>query len=211
MLFIPAGVAAWKRAVEIGPGSGKYTEMVLAHSQARICAYDVSNRFLQICADRMRERMNQDRLSLNLLPCSSAEEMLFDLRARGWERTVDAFYSIDAMVHVDLQYLTVYLITAALVLKPGGKLILSLADATTELGFQQLLADSWWAYAAQASQVGSGKFEWLSPELVRSLLPRLGFELEFLHNAERDLFVVAALTSPARSDQLGGFLKGSTT
>src|SRR5437870_2344780 len=48
-LFVPAEVASWKRAVEIGPGSGKYTLKVLESSPAEVRAYDISGRFLEVC------------------------------------------------------------------------------------------------------------------------------------------------------------------
>src|SRR5690242_13487394 len=51
-LFIPAGVSAWQRAVEIGQGSGKYTLKVLTGSEATVRAYDVSPKFLQVCEQR---------------------------------------------------------------------------------------------------------------------------------------------------------------
>jgi len=149
--FVPAGVSTWQRAVEIGQGSGKYTQLVLSRSQARIRCYDVSRQFLKLCGDRLHRMVEQGRLSLNLLAAAGADELWRDLRRCDWARTVDVVYSMDAMVHVDLQYLMVYLITAGLVLKPHGKVILSLADATTDAGFQQLMADTFWAYAAQAS------------------------------------------------------------
>src|SRR5262249_197583 len=122
-LFVPAGVHDWQRAVEIGPGSGKYTLRVLAGSPAVVRAYDISPQLLKVWEARCERLITEGRLSLQLLNGITTDQMLADLSERGWSRTVDAVFSIDAMVHVDLQYLIVYLITAALVLKPGGKVI----------------------------------------------------------------------------------------
>ena len=106
--------------------------------------------------------------------------MLADLTA--WAaggREVDAVYSIAAMVHVDLQYLMAYLVTAAAVLRPGGKLTLSLATAATDAGFQKLVEDVGNFWEAQADPAGSSKFEWFSGTMVESLLPRLSrFEVD---------------------------------
>lgn len=209
-LFVPAGVEHWRRAVEIGSGSGKYTSQVLARSGAVVRAYDVSARFLEICKTRCQELIDQERLTLHLLAAASADEMLADLTACGWQRTVDAFYSIDAMVHVDLQYLIVYLITAGLALKPGGKLLLSLADATNDLGFRQMLEDIWYTYPEQINPVGSRKFEWTSPDLVRSILPRLGFQLEWFNNAFRDIFFFATLVKPEEAERMRSYLLART-
>jgi SAM-dependent methyltransferase len=201
-LSLPAGMEHWQQAVEIGPGSGKYTLKVLADSQALVRAYDVSTQFLRVCETRCEEWIRQGRLSLHLLSADRPDQMLSNLNHCGWQRNTDAFYSIDAMVHVDLQYLIVYLITAALTLKPGGKLILTLADATRDPGFMKLLKDILWTYPAQRSPSGSGKFEWLSPDIVQSILPRLGFRLDFFSDRQRDMRLIASLNEPQAADRL---------
>jgi hypothetical protein len=196
-------VVEWQRAIEIGPGSGKYTVKVLEASQSIVRAYDVSPQFLKVCEARCHEWINRSRLSLQLLGTRRPDQMLCDIEAFGWRRQVDAVFSIDAMVHVDLQYLIVYLITAALTLRPGGKLILTLADATRDLGFAKLLGDIAWAFPNQANARGSGKFEWLGPDIVRSVLTRLGFEPDVvIESRYRDLGVVASLRHPELAEAL---------
>jgi hypothetical protein len=134
--------------------------------------------------------------------------MLTDLSECGWRRTVDAVFSIDAMVHVDLQYLIVYLITAGLVLKPGGKVIMTLADVTTEANFNQMLDEISFTYPGQSNPIGTSKFEWISPDIVRSVLPRLGFAIDRLDAPYlKDLFVVASLASPEKVDALHHYLR----
>jgi SAM-dependent methyltransferase len=203
-LFVSHGVSTWRRAVEIGPGSGKYTSWVLADSTAHVRGYDVSERFMQVCERRCRNWLDRDRLSLHMLHSARADELLADLDAVGWRRTIDAVYSIDSMVHVDLQYLIVYLLTAGLTLRPGGKLILSLADATCDHGFTYLMQNIHWTYPIQG--LPSGKFEWLSPGLILSVLTRLGFEADYLGHTPRDLHLVASLTQPEASDRLEEYL-----
>jgi SAM-dependent methyltransferase len=134
------GVESWGKAVEIGPGSGKYTEKVLANPTVEVRAYDVSAKFLEVC----RERLPSERLDLRKIDTSSPRFLLDDLA--DWKRQVDALYSIGVMVHIDLLYLMPYLITAAAVLKPGGKLIATFGNPTTERGFERLLAEiqSFW-------------------------------------------------------------------
>jgi hypothetical protein len=208
-LFVPANVSQWQRAVEIGQGSGKYTLKVLEGSAATVRAYDVSAKFLKVCETRCADWINRSRLSLQVLEPGRADYLLDDLEVQGWRRNVDAFFSIDAMVHVDLQYLIVYLMTAALVLKPGGKLILTLADATSELGFRKLLEEVPWTFATQDWPVGTGKFEWLSPDLVRSILTRLGFTIDLLDNSGRDINVRASLVNVQVADRLRRHLKSA--
>ncbi|MGH7564950.1 MAG: hypothetical protein ACREK5_11095 [Gemmatimonadota bacterium] len=206
-LFLPAGASEWQRAVEIGQGSGKYTVKVLSNSEAALRAYDVSAEFLQVCEQRCHDWIAAGRLSLHQLNVDRPTLMLDELDGSEWRRRVDGFYSIDAMVHVDLQYLIVYLITAALVLRPGGKLILTLADATGNLGFSKLLGDIRPLWKTQDGTVGSGKFEWMSPDLVRSILSRLGFEIDRLDTTKRDMRVTASLTDPSRADTFEAFIR----
>jgi SAM-dependent methyltransferase len=203
-LFVPAGVKVWQRAVEIGPGSGKYTVKVLADSPAVVRAYDVSAEFLKVCETRCNKAIREDRLSLHLLNSEQPDQMLTDIVNCGWKRTIDAFYSIDSMVHVDLQYLIAYLITAGQVLRPGGKLILTLADATSEAGFRKLVEDINPFYYTQGRP--SGKFEWLSPDMIRSILSRLGFELEYMDGSKRDVHVIASLANLERADSFDKYL-----
>jgi SAM-dependent methyltransferase len=204
LLFRAAGVSGWQRAVEIGPGSGKYTIGVLENSPATVRAFDVSAKFLDVCRRRCEGWIRNERLSLHLLGIERADQMLVDLQAAGWRGVVDGFYSIDAMVHVDLQCVIAYMLTAGLVLRPGGKLILTLADATSELGFAKLVDDIRWHFPLQGQP--SAKFEWMSPDLVRSVLHRLGFTIDLLENTGRDLYLVASLSDPDASSALEGNL-----
>jgi SAM-dependent methyltransferase len=204
LLFRAAGVSGWRRAVEIGPGSGKYTIAVLENSPAIVRAYDVSARFLDVCRRRCSVWIEAERLGLHRLGTERADQMLADLRMAGWRRAVDAFYSIDAMVHVDLQYLIAYLLTAGLALRPGGKLILTLANAASEQGFAKLVDDIRWQYPLQGRP--SAKFEWLSPDLVRSVLQRLGFSIDRIEDTGRDLFLAASLDDPTACTGLEGYL-----
>lgn len=202
-LFVPFGVDKWQKVVEIGPGSGKYTLKVLGNPRVVIRAYDVSPKFIDICMKRCDTYIQDKRLDVHLLGISEPNQLLTDITAHGWRRDVDAFFSIDAMVHVNLQYLIVYLITAALSLKPQGKLILTLADATTELGFLKLLKDIAWSFRTQDGSLGAGQqFAWLSPDLIEMTLERLGFTVQVLNNDHRDLWIVSSLTDPSRAEQI---------
>jgi hypothetical protein len=206
-LFVTAGVQSWKRGVEIGPGSGKYTLKVLADSECTVRGYDVSPQFIRICETRCQEWIDRGRLSLHQLSARRPDQMLGEIEACGWRRSVDGFYSIDAMVHVDLQYLVVYLITAALVLRPGGSLVLTLADATSQLGFLKLLQDARGMFPCQDDTDGSGKFEWLSPDIMRTILPALGFELTRLDSNGRDLYVLGSLCRPDVADAFEQYIR----
>jgi hypothetical protein len=206
-LFEAAGSANWRHAVEIGPGSGKYSDRLLRGSDSTIRAYDVSADFMRVCERRCAEWIDSGRLSLHLIEGTSPSEMLDDLASAGLRRKVDAFFSIDAMVHVDLQYLVVYFIVAALVLREGGKLILTLSNAVSEEGFDKLLHDIAWTYPQQTDPHGSGKFEWLSPDLARSVLSRLGFDIWMPAGEGRDIWLIATLVDVTKAGELEACLR----
>jgi SAM-dependent methyltransferase len=196
-LFVQhGGVDTWRRAVEIGQGSGKYTLKVLRNPDVAVRAYDVSAQFLDVCAERCREYVDSGRLSLRQIDTASPAFLLNDLH--DWARQVDALYSIDAMVHVDLQYVMAYLITAAAVLRPGGKLVMTLASPTTQEGFDRLVRDVKWFWPH-----GEGRLEWVSAAMMESLLPRLGFEIDFLWEPPGfNLLLVASLARPDTGAEL---------
>jgi hypothetical protein len=208
-LFETAGVAGWQHAVEIGPGSGKYSDRVLRGSHATIRAYDVSAEFMRVCEQRCAPWIDANRLSLHLIEGQSPTEMLDDLAAVGLLRELDAIFSIDAMVHVDLQYLIVYFMVAALSLRTGGKLVLTLSNATSEEGFDKLIHDIGWTYPQQADPNGSGKFEWLSPEIVRFALSRLGFDVWMPSGEGRDIWLIATLVDVSRATELEARLRSA--
>jgi SAM-dependent methyltransferase len=196
-MFLDHGATQWKHCVEIGAGSGKYTELLLRNSEAQIVTYDISPVFLDVLKKRLADDVHAGRVHPVILDATDASEILADLRKRALIRKIDAFYSIDAMVHVDLQHLVVYLMTAALCLRKGGRLMMSLANAVSEEGFDLLIKDAKSCYSLQG--MPSSKFEWLCPEIVLGVLERLGFSVQFMSPfsrsvaEERDLWVVATL------------------
>jgi SAM-dependent methyltransferase len=210
-LLAPAGVDAWERAVEIGPGSGKYTVKVLENPRVAIRGYDISPRFLEVCEKRCADWIEEGRLSLHLLEGKRPNELLADLTACGWRRSIDALYSIDVMVHVELEYLMAYLITAAAALKPGGRLILTVANAASDDGFDKVLGDIRNSYPLDRADQDAGRFAWLSPEIVESIIARTGFRIDqMMHGRGRYVVVIATLERPEVGDELEAFLASET-
>jgi hypothetical protein len=208
-LFVEsAAVEEWKRAVELGQGSGKYTLKVLDNPGVQVRAYDVSAEFLDVCARRCAQEIEAGRLSLHHLDAMAPDQLLSDLTACEWRRRLDALYSIDSMVHVDLQYLIAYLITAAATLRPGGKLVLTLASPTSGTGFQVLVEAIQRAWSTQASPHGPRKLEWVSASMMEAILPRLGFEIDLLEQPDEflALLVVATLREPERGEAVLPYL-----
>ena len=83
------------------------------------------------------------------------------------------------MVHVTLQHMITYLLTAAITLRKGGMLLLTLPNVTSDEGFATLLDDARRCYSQQHDP-NIPRFEWLAPELVSDLLAQLGFKVQFI-------------------------------
>ena len=203
-MFLDFGAAGWTNCVEIGPGSGKYTDKLLRQSAAQIVAFDISPAYLEVLSKRLAVDLDAGRLHPVLLNGDDASEMLNELKRRQLVRKIDALYSIDAMVHVDFQYLMAYFLTAALCLSNGGRLIMTLPNAVSEFGFEILVEETRKYYPLQGEP--SAKFEWLCPEMVQKVLERLGFSVQFLSpfssiEVDRDLYVVATLVDIERAQR----------
>lgn len=210
-LLRPAAVETWRHAIEIGLGDGRYTAEVLrANPAVKLTVFDVSDRIMQAAAARMAEAVASGRLGFLPIDPLHPDGILAAFEREHLAREIDAVFSIDALVHVDLQYLVAYWLNAALLLRPGGWLVFSVADATTEQGFARLLAELAQGYA-NPGQV-SDRLEYLSFGLIRPLLERFGFEVTFAgHGAAadlggRDLHVVAQLVRPEAAEALRGHL-----
>lgn len=189
-LFIANGASDWKTAVEIGPGSGKYTIKLLENSQAEVIAADISSGYQQHFRDRLTHAGLISRVTPLLLDTRSST-LRQCIEQKGWKNKLDAVYSIDAMVHVDLQYLIAYLVTAAHCLKEGGRLVMTLSNVCSDGGFEKLIRDT--KVIFQRMNNHTAKFEWMSPDQVKSILPRLGFEIDILDTSARDILLVATL------------------
>lgn len=208
-LFVKHGaVETWQRSIEIGAGAGKYTVKVLQASQSQILAADVSSKFQEVMCQSLADKGLDSRVVPVIIE-NRARSLLDSVEGNAWLGKVDAFYSIDAMVHVDIQHLIVYLMTASVCLKPGGKLILTLADCTSNLGFEKMLREASNCFERQGMH--SGKFEYISPEIVESILPRIGFDISFMnsreHSNRRDISVVAQRRGDFDAAQLLQYLQ----
>ena len=208
-LLANAGGEGWSHAVEIGLGDARYTAEALAASpDLRVLGFDVSPPVLEAAATRLAPHVAAGRLALHRIDPMQPGGLLRLVEEAGLARKVDAVFSIDALVHVGLQYQVAYWVSAALVLKPGGWLILSVADATSAAGFASLVSDL--PAALRARGRPGSRLEYLSPGLVKPLLERCGFEVPYIWNWNpanggdegRDLYVMARLARPELAEAL---------
>jgi ubiquinone/menaquinone biosynthesis C-methylase UbiE len=100
---VPVGAAV----VEIGPGGGRWTELLQARA-SRIVVVDVSERALQLCRERFAR-------------CSNIEFLLGDGHTIAVpDASVDVVWSFDVFVHVNPIDARNYFREFNRVLKPGG-------------------------------------------------------------------------------------------
>lgn len=178
-----------ERIVEIGPGSGKYTEMILdRYPGATVRAVDASRLYLEVMAERLAPAVAAGRL-VPVLTDADPAGLARGLQEAGWVGRTDLVCSFDALVHVDLAYMVAYLALAAACLRPCGVFSAMVADATSDAGHAKLLGDvrRIWPYQGRMCQ----KFEWVSPDIVRSVLGRLGLVVERCRPERAYLYVVA--------------------
>jgi cyclopropane fatty-acyl-phospholipid synthase-like methyltransferase len=181
-----------KLGLEIGSGSGKYSQLFLDnYPSASLVTADVSNAFLEALRHRCADFIAAGRLHTGHI--DTEHTALSDIARRSGfgPGTFDVVYSIDAMVHVDLQFLTAYWISASELLRPGGKIIMTVADATRDIGFDTLIEHVPIYFKHQGRQ--TTKFEWLCPHLVDYVLGRLGFSVQEVNapSSRRDYCFVA--------------------
>lgn len=193
------GVQYWKRAIEIGAGAGKYTKKVLDTAPGcTVAAVDVSQRFLDVLMTNVNKPVYKAKdgsfrvhpFLLDFTKEESYSPLASVADKMGWTRgTVDAVYSIDAMVHVEWPLVVSYIDSAHQALKQGGVLIMTLANACSKGGFDKLKNEI--SYLYRTNLHPDGKFHYVSPEMVLKALES-GFNIETMDTHSRDLHIVAS-------------------
>jgi SAM-dependent methyltransferase len=110
--WIPSGVVT----VEIGPGAGRWTEVLVARA-SRLVLVDVSERPLELCRQRFGE---SDRIGYVLTPDSSLPGVA--------DGSIDAVWSFDVFVHLAPRYQARYVKEISRVLAPGASAVIHHAD-----------------------------------------------------------------------------------
>jgi SAM-dependent methyltransferase len=147
--------------VEIGPGGGRFTEILLPKCQ-RLVAVDTSATML----DLLRERF----LGRDDLEC-----VLGDGRGlpRVADESVDAAFSFDVFVHLQHWDIFNYLVELQRVLRPGGKAIIHHSNTFSDLGWAAFLREV-------PRQLNSHKLPWSfivnSPDIMREFVTRAGLD-----------------------------------
>ena len=201
--------SAIRDVVEIGPGSGKYTQMLLDRSTATISAYELSAAFLESLGDRCRPAVDADRLHPRLIAWTDNRALLRDAAAP--PDGADLFFAIDVFLMMDFQSVLTYLISAAAMLKPGGRFFATFAAAESDSGWERLLRDA--GRHSAFSSAPSTRFHWVTKAMIEDVLARLGFgRFSCVYGPEGHLdvgrlYVSADLLNPMPRDRAEAILR----
>lgn len=201
-LFEPCGVGSWRRAVEIGPGAGKYTQRVLEAGPAEVLALDVSAQFQEQCRQRLAAHVAGGRLHLKLIDERDPDALAGAARSLEWAGEVDAVFSIDTLVHLTLTQVTALLLSATEVLRPGGWFIGTFANVTSPAGMKKLVGDVDRVLRG-GGDPATGCFHWSSPDALRAVAVHCGYDAVICDldpEHQRDGHLVLRFANAARAE-----------
>ena len=195
--IVDHGPAACNSVVELGPGSGKYTQLVLSRTAAQVTAYEISDAFIECLEHRCASYVANGRLRTRAIDWTGNEGLL---RRHSPVRDVDLLLAIDVLMMMDFQSALVYLASAAAMLRRGGRLLATFADAGSESGFVRMMRDL--GRHSATDPAPCTRFHWINEALVQDVLPKLGFAAPVIvHGPDRGLdiarlYVAAELVDP---------------
>lgn len=179
--------------IEIGSGAGKQTRRVLERmTDSRVFVFDVSSAFIRTLTSNLGDQFG-NRLTITQLS-DDHREIVNLMDEQGFRGKVDALYSYDAMVHVDMQSLMSYFISATKVLKKGGIVAMDVANILSDQGFEKCIRDvkNYYRFHGAACT----KFQFMSPQMIDSVLSRLGFSVNFIDDNRGHCLFVAHFENP---------------
>lgn len=191
------GPATFDKVVEFGPGAGKYTDLVLRRTAAKVFAYEISDAFIECLDRRFADFIAQDRLRVRGIDWTDNEGLL---RSQGATRDIDLVFAIDVLMMMDFQSALVYLVSAAAMLRPGGRLLATFADGGSESGTKRMMRDL--GRHSASDPAPCTRFHWIDGTLLQHVLPTLGFAVpEIIHGPDNGLdiarlYVAAELVDP---------------
>lgn len=198
------------QVVEIGPGSGKYTELLLERTTARVVAYEISEAFIACLQERCAHFVHAERLRMHHIAWTDNRALL---QTRDTSGSADLFFGIDVFLMMDFQSVLTYLVSAAAMLGTGGRFFGTFGDGISESGWQRMLRDVGRHSAFDSSP--STRFHWIDARMIENALIRLGFEdIEIESGPASDLdiarlYVGATLARPMTAERALDFLSPS--
>ena len=196
------------QVVEIGPGAGKYTDLVLRFTAAHVTAFEISDAFITCLEQRCAGSVADERLRVRRIDWTDNEGLL---RSHGGRRDIDLVLAIDVLMMMDFQSALVYLVSAAAMLRTGGRLLATFADAGSESGFARMMRDL--GRHSATDPAPCTRFHWVDRTLLECVLPRLGFgSVSIVHGPDGGLdiarlYVSAELIDPERGARAAANLR----
>lgn len=195
------------KVVEIGPGSGKYTEWLLQRTAAQVTAYEISDAFIECLQQRCARFVVDGQLTARRIDWTDNEGLL---RRQGRDRDIDLVLAIDVLMMMDFQSALVYLVSAAAMLRPGGRLVATFADGGSASGLARMLRDL--GRHSASDPAPCTRFHWIDRTLLETVLPKLGFGAPaIVHGPEEGLdiarlYVAAELEDPVLAEHAATYL-----
>eukprot|EP00933_Yihiella_yeosuensis_P050999 TRINITY_DN48823_c0_g1_i1.p1 TRINITY_DN48823_c0_g1~~TRINITY_DN48823_c0_g1_i1.p1 ORF type:complete len:343 (+),score=52.49 TRINITY_DN48823_c0_g1_i1:29-1030(+) len=170
---------------EIGSGGGRIAARVAGDAQRLVC-FDISSQMLAAAKHRLQKGLGFQNVEF----CEVAGDSPYPSE---YNACFDVIYSFDVFVHMDIHQMRHTLSCIKSMLRPEGLCFLSFAN---------LLAPAGWRRFSRQKQFTVGGFYFVSPDIVRCLLIRSGFEIVRVSEPSsentylnRDLLVLVKLSS----------------
>jgi len=172
------------RIMEIGPGGGRLTSLLLPHAR-QIYAVDISAAML----DHLRARFSNEPRIVPILTDGTNVD--------GVEpASLDAAISFDTFVHLEPWDIFRYLEITHGLLRTGGIGIIHFSDVETPIGFKLFCAQ---VPAVVHGGLDCGTFSVMSKSIMREFLLKLGFEVVSISNSAFPRDAVAVFRKPVPS------------
>lgn len=148
--------------LEIGPGGGRFTELLLPHCK-RLIAADTSPHMLKLLRSRFGEHAQIEYMLL--------DGKRFTTIADG---SVDAAFSYDVFIHLQHWDIYNYLVELKRVLKPGGKALIHHAHTFSALGWRQFCRE---VPVSIGRHKAYNTFSVMTPDLMKGFVERADLKL----------------------------------
>ena len=150
--------------VEIGPGGGRATQILLKYCRKELIACDVAQKMLDLIRRRFSGESKIQCMKLTV------GKGLSELQARN----VDVVFSFDVFVHIDPHDIYEYVRTFNAVLRPGGIGIIHHSVIETDRGWLRFLDDHPYCMNARKPYCA---FSVMTGEIMKIFAERAGFQV----------------------------------
>jgi SAM-dependent methyltransferase len=150
--------------VEIGPGGGRATQILLKYCRKELIACDVARKMLDLIRKRFEGEPKIKCVKLTV------GKGLSELQARN----ADVIFSFDVFVHIDPHDIYEYVRTFNDVLRPGGIAIIHHSVIETDRGWLRFLDDHPYCMNTRKPYCA---FSVMTGEIMKIFVERAGFQL----------------------------------